>query len=174
MTKTTITEPHSYESITKLIAGWHHDRNLIEGCKTVSQFTKLTEEYGELAANLCRGKCVQDDIGDMMVVLVNLAAREGVTLMQCLLLSSRQAVINNIDECFLGVTIGIGDLAKSVLAGTEMKGHIGEILFSLQELASLSGHTSLQCLLVAWKEIEHRKGRMIDGFFVKEEDLWTI
>ncbi|EFM92533.1 hypothetical protein appser6_5700 [Actinobacillus pleuropneumoniae serovar 6 str. Femo] len=27
------------------------------------------------------------------------------------------------------------------------------------------------CLSLAWQEIKDRKGRMIDGVFVKEEDL---
>ena len=50
---------------------WHIERNLIDGSTDQAQFVKLIEESGELAGNIARGKDVRDDIGDMMVVLVN-------------------------------------------------------------------------------------------------------
>ena len=91
------------------IRGWHHDRNLIEGSTDKDQFCKLIQEAGELSDSICKGKDVSDDIGDMMVVLINIAERNKLSLREC--------------------------LAK------------------------------------AWKDIKDRKGRMIDGIFVKENDL---
>jgi len=67
-----------------LIAQWHHDRNLIDGATNQSQFMKLISEAGELANNLAKGKDCRDDIGDMMVVLINIAEREGYTINECL------------------------------------------------------------------------------------------
>jgi hypothetical protein len=99
-----------YGDINKLIALvsiWHHNRNLILGSSDQAQFVKLIEEAGELAGNIARGKDIRDDIGDMLVVLINIAAR------------------NN---------------------------------YSLYD-----------CLSVAWKDIEHRKGKMVNGVFIKEE-----
>ena len=52
------------------IAQWHHDRNLIEGSDDKSQFAKLIQEAGELSDNICKGKDVSDDIGDMIVCLL--------------------------------------------------------------------------------------------------------
>ena len=66
------------------------------------------QEAGELYDNICKGKDVSDDIGDMIVVLINIAER------------------NNL---------------------------------SIQE-----------CLQQAWDDIKDRKGRMVDGVFVKEGD----
>lgn len=91
------------------VAQWHHDRNLIEGSTDQAQFVKLMEEAGELAGNIARGRDVEDDIGDMLVVLINIAERNQITLWHCL--------------------------------GT------------------------------AWDEIKDRKGKMVDGVFIKEEDL---
>jgi NTP pyrophosphatase (non-canonical NTP hydrolase) len=89
------------------IRNWAADRNLIEGSDTKSQFVKLMEEAGELAAAIAR--CDQDEfkdaIGDMFVVLTILAAQQGV----------------DIEEC----------------------------------------------IAHAWDEIKDRKGRMVDGIFVK-------
>ena len=94
------------------IAQWHHDRNLIDGATNNSQFGKLLEEMMELymtvnpmiepmfAVALIQaqleallqkgrirkapeGKSVKDDIGDCIVVLVNIAEREQVTMQEC-------------------------------------------------------------------------------------------
>lgn len=94
---------------TMNIKGWHHDRNLIEGADDKTQFCKLISEAGELATNLARGNDMRDDIGDMCVVLINIAERNG---------------------------------------------------YSLTE-----------CLEQAYNDIKDRKGRMINGTFVKEADL---
>lgn len=91
------------------IAQWHHDRNLIEGSDDKSQFAKLIQEAGELSDNICKGKDIADDIGDMIVVLINIAERNNLTIEQC--------------------------------------------------------------LERAWDDIKDRKGKMIDGVFVKESDL---
>lgn len=68
------------ESITK----WHHERNLIEGSTDKDQFCKLIQEAGELSDSICKGKSVADDIGDMIVVLINIAERNGLSICECL------------------------------------------------------------------------------------------
>jgi NTP pyrophosphatase (non-canonical NTP hydrolase) len=45
---------------------------------------KLIQETGELSDNICKGKDIRDDIGDMMVVLINIAERNNLTLDECL------------------------------------------------------------------------------------------
>lgn len=90
------------------IESWHTARNLIDGSTDQAQFVKLMEEAGELAASIARGKDVRDDIGDMVVVLINIAKRNG---------------------------------------------------YKLED-----------CMEVAWKDIRDRKGKMVDGVFIKEED----
>lgn len=92
-----------------LVSKWHHDRNLIEGSDDKSQFAKLIQEAGELSDNICKGKDVADDIGDMIVVLINIAERNNLSIEQC-----------------------------------------------LQQ---------------AWNDIKDRKGKMVDGVFIKESDL---
>lgn len=91
------------------IEKWHEARNLIEGSTDQAQFVKLVEELGELAGAIARGQDVEDHLGDMLVVMVNIAARNNTTLTDC--------------------------------AG------------------------------VAWGEIKDRKGRMVNGIFLKEVDL---
>lgn len=88
---------------------WAHARNLIDGATRQGQMLKLTEEVGELAGGIAKGKedVVKDSIGDVMVVLIILAEQSGLTLEEC--------------------------------------------------------------LMAAYDEIKDRKGRMIDGIFVKDE-----
>lgn len=97
------------EELTRKVTQWHHDRNLINGSTDKDQFMKLIQEAGELSNSICQGKDIRDDIGDMMVVLINIAERNGLTL--------------------------------------------------------------TECLKQAYNDIKDRKGRMIDGVFVKETDL---
>ena len=97
------------ENLVELIEQWHHDRNLVEGSTDKDQYMKLIQEAGELSDSICKGKDIRDDIGDMMVVLINIMARN--------------------------------DLGMQ------------------------------ECLQVAYDDIKDRKGKMIDGVFVKESDL---
>ena len=73
---------------------WHYDRNLIRGSTDLAQFSKLMEETLELhEALVLNGNWdipedytdeVADAIGDIMVVLINIAERNNLTLEQCL------------------------------------------------------------------------------------------
>lgn len=64
---------------------WAQDRNLIDVASSHPQVTKLFEEGGEVARAVARGDRValKDGIGDMVVVLVILAAQNGLTFGEC-------------------------------------------------------------------------------------------
>ena len=72
------------QELVDKIVQWHHDRNLIDGATDKDQYCKLIQEAGELSDSICKGKSVADDIGDMMVVLINIAERNGLSLADCL------------------------------------------------------------------------------------------
>ena len=63
---------------------WHRDRNLIDGSTDAAQHTKLVEEVKELETNIMLSQPVIDDIGDCLVVLINIAERNGLSLFDCL------------------------------------------------------------------------------------------
>ena len=77
-------ETQSMIERTNDIKQWHRDRNLIDGATDKDQLAKLIQEMGELSDNVCKGKDVADDIGDMIVVLINIAERNGLTIEDCL------------------------------------------------------------------------------------------
>lgn len=71
------------EVVNKIVQ-WHKDRNLIEGSDDRSQFQKLLEEVRELSVSIETENTPVDDIGDIVVVLINIAERNGLSLEQCL------------------------------------------------------------------------------------------
>ena len=80
-----LSEPDSMSLVASDIMLWHHDRNLINGSDDKTQFVKLVEETGELAGEIARGRNdVRDHIGDMIVVLINIAGRHGHSLLDCM------------------------------------------------------------------------------------------
>jgi NTP pyrophosphatase (non-canonical NTP hydrolase) len=97
------------EHIINKTIQWHKDRNLINGSDDKTQTLKLLQELGELSDSVCKEKPILDDIGDMLVVMINICERNQVSLEDC--------------------------------------------------------------LKVAYEDIKDRKGKMVDGVFVKESDL---
>ena len=71
------------EVINKIVQ-WHKDRNLIDGSTDRAQFMKLLEEVKELSVSIETDNSPVDDIGDIIVVLINIAERNGLSLEQCL------------------------------------------------------------------------------------------
>ncbi len=63
---------------------WHYDRNLIDGSTDKDQFFKLLEEVMELQKSIITGRDVADDIGDIIVVLINIAERNDLSIKDCL------------------------------------------------------------------------------------------
>jgi len=158
------------ESTGKIVA-WHYDRNLIEGATDDSQFKKLMSEFGELSDNLASGKCIKDDIGDMGIVIINIAERNHLTI----------KLLNNATT-FYSVTYidllnEIQDLGDTICNESKKLYHVGieECLIdsweSLKFFAKINDYDFEDCLEHAYNEIKDRKGKMINGTFVKESSL---
>ena len=71
--------------IFKKIRSWAEERGLYAKGDPITQYVKLQEEAGELAQALLKDDQpeVIDAIGDMVVVLTNLAHQRGVSIEQC-------------------------------------------------------------------------------------------
>ena len=70
----------------ELIRQWAHVRGIYDGGNSHTQYVKLMEEAGELAQGLLKKDPaeIKDAIGDMIVVLTNLAALEGMQVEDCI------------------------------------------------------------------------------------------
>jgi len=81
---TTETEDMNLEELEVAIQNWHYARNLIHGATDLSQHKKLLEESDELYLSLTAKTSPIDDIGDMIVVLINIATRNNLSLTECM------------------------------------------------------------------------------------------
>ena len=74
---------------------------------------------------------------------------------------------------FLKVIEEIGEVADALAKNKpeELKDGIGDVVVTLIILAQQNRLTLDECLEAAYNEIADRKGKTVNGVFVKEEDL---
>lgn len=65
----------------------------------------------------------------------------------------------------------VGELSDNVCKKKDITDDIGDCLVVLNNIALIYGSTLEDCLLRAYEDIKDRKGKIIDGVFVKEADL---
>ena len=67
----------------------------------------------------------------------------------------------------------LGETAAAIARGNKekIKDGIGDCLVVLTILAAQNGLSVKECLRKAYDEIKDRKGRMVNGIFIKEQDL---
>ena len=73
-------------SVIQNISLWHYDKDIVHNGDENVQLLKLREELGEVFEAFSEGHShehCQEEIGDMVVVLVNLCERRGYTLAEC-------------------------------------------------------------------------------------------
>lgn len=125
------------------IANWHKERNLIDGATALSQTGKLLEEFTELVAAQFPDKSADFIYDEIVSMLNDLHERKRIKPVKAI----------NAEEAFKDA---IGDMV------------VVQINLAEREQMSLE-----ECVTQSYFEIEHRKGKMINGVFVKEEDLGT-
>ena len=74
---------------------------------------------------------------------------------------------------FLKLSEECGEVASALARGQmeELKDGIGDVMVVLIILAQQQGLTVEECLQTAYDEIKNRTGKMVDGVFIKKEDL---
>lgn len=71
------------------------------------------------------------------------------------------------------LTEEVGEVARAINKSnlTDLEDGIGDCFVVLTILAMQNGLTIQDCVKSAWLEIKDRKGKTVNGMFVKEEDL---
>lgn len=77
------------------------------------------------------------------------------------------------EKQFIKLVEEIGELAETIAKNKqdEFKLELGDMLVVLTILAAQNATDLSECYELAWGKIKDRKGKMVDGFYVKEEDL---
>ena len=83
-------------------------------------------------------------------------------------------VPNNAPQQTMKIMEELGETAGAILKNkekSEIIDGIGDTLVTVIILAKQLGLNPTECLESAWNEIKDRKGKTVDGTFIKEEEL---
>lgn len=82
----------------------------------------------------------------------------------------REKKINDPYRQLLKTLEELGEVSSALLKNNEkeFKDGIGDVIVTLIILADIKGTSIEECLEIAWNEIKNRKGKTIDGTFIKE------
>ena len=142
---------------------WAGERGILTNGLATTQALKLGSEIGELCTNLLTGKPIEDDVGDCLVVMTNLADLQNLNLLECIApaVSEEDLIMNLIGQ--------LGLLQDKVIKGQSVGAQLGQIV-SILEL--ISYNTPLvECWELAYNEIKDRQGVLNkQGNFIKSTD----
>ena len=150
---------------------WFIDRNLHEA-NPIKQFLKLMEESGELFEGIAKDKpeLIYDALGDIQVVMIGFEQQ---------IKNSAQISANQQELELLLMVSSLGNIAQKLYSHvchneTQTPLIKSDLMFLDSVISTISLYnesTAEKCLDEAYEVIKDRKGKMIDGVFVKEEDL---
>ena len=161
-------------STLEKVKQWFIDRDLENGGRLDKQSLKLSEEFGELCAGYLKKneQLTKDSIGDCAVVIVGLALLIETDVHE---IFDEARFIENEDvmKCLKWLNANISNF--QLRQGSRQRKYCRFNLVSsigyLKSISTALGYDFEECFELAYQEIKDRKGRWIDGTFVKEEDL---
>lgn len=168
-------------TLTKQIEQWAIDRNL-HTADPRKQMLKLGEETGELYAGMAKvnKELIKDSIGDAYVVITILSMQKDFSVSE-FVDSVEESIIKDDSEMALQFSLALmlrtGSLAHSLKYSNDtdtLKMMVHWFIETLFDLAYALNVNYVECIQMAYDEIKDRKGKMIDGVFVKESDLEEV
>lgn len=152
------------------------ERNLIKGSSIKKQTLKMLEEFGKLCGGVAKGNLdiIKDSIGNCFVALtiINAQCRNESTEVNAnqshLLEPTGHFRANSMEDALLRAAAKIGNFANKTTPPDDWDvNSLSNYLFLISKMANLD---FWGCIQYAYEQIKDRKGKMIDGVFVKEED----
>lgn len=139
------------EELKQLIIEWANERNLIHKENAPKQRLKLIEECGELANAILKDNIdsQKDAVGDIFVVLIILSEQLG-----------------SYDYDFEddGDPDNIDMLIKGIVSDFYVGGKFSYLVNTCRELRL----DLTECANIAWDQIKDRKGKTVNGTFIKD------
>ena len=144
------------EELQPLIIEWAREKGLLFEENAPKQYLKLFEEIGETSQAIIKNNTqgVKDGIGDIFVVLVIYYEQ------------TRQKVDFNFTEPTNTLDFGTCFYGISGYARKEFEEN--NAFDWLNDLANWLNLDLTECANIAWNEIKDRKGKTINGTFIKE------
>ena len=161
------------QELIKKIEQWAIDRGLDKNGTVEGQFFKTAEEVAELIIAISKNnvKDIQDAVGDVFVTLVvgNVLCNklEMEELVEIARTKSTMMPKRKIDYIYFLIL----SLHGLLFDETYEMVSILEVIECLMDICDWFELDFVDCVESAYKEIADRKGRVIDGTFIKEEDM---
>jgi len=172
-----------FVSISADIFRWGLERGFHSGATLAGQWLKLVEEFGEYTVNLRKNKDVTDDLGDMLVVwhmLYLLSIPKQLifcgsipNLVEAPLSEDLLTHANNWDVSPVAQFRAQRNICRLLENfGDALDEYTAQGLYvAICNLCYAHAITPLHAMRKSFGEIEFRTGKMLDGKFVKQDDL---
>lgn len=161
------------KELVTLTKKWFIDRDITKG-DIFKQTLKLFEELGELVAGYAKQKeqLTKDSIGDCAVVVVGLAMMIELDPVE-IMIKAVEARKGDVKDCFELMIENASEFqfTRKHEVKINAKFNLLRIVSYLKAIAHKLGYDFADCFELAYNEIKDRKGRWVEGSFVKEEDL---
>lgn len=176
-----------FNKLIENVIEWAVDRE-IERESPLSQMQKILEEYGELneAIHSSKQKELEDAIGDIMVALTVFTVQMDFNKKDIMLNPHRNGYTRyergeiSTETLLLYATKEIGLMSSKLLdlafnpgiinTLTQVQFHIRNLTGILSKIAVNEGTMLDTCFEIAWNEIKDRKGKKINGKWMKVEE----
>lgn len=147
-----------YNEIKPLVIEWAKKKNLTDSGK---QYLKIFEEVGELAKAILEDNLaeIKDAIGDIAVTLIIHGWQTGI---------DHESLIYDIALQDSSTEKLFNDLIDDINIGEDVT------LSSLNEIAHKYDTDIDECLTIAWNTIKNRKGKTVNGTFIKDNKCTFI
>lgn len=170
---------NTLDQLVEQVQQWSIDRNL-NTADPMKQFDKLVEEHGELVKGINKKdtQVIKDSIGDMFVVITIMMQQiKGDVELAIKLMSFGDYDISTI--CYVNSLNDVGNRLNEFVNErpfdsslfSELQAYLSNVIGMLEETAKTYNTDLTTCVQLAYDEIKNRKGKMVDGKFVKEADL---
>jgi len=150
------------------VAEWARARGILGESSQVVQQLRGIAECGELCETVAKGGDPIDDIGDIAVCAIVQCAMAGFSFVET------DFVFDDFPGAPDGMTVAQRlalDISAhwSIWRGDVSRAWASELFGLLLHMGSLYGLSLGQCLDHAYNEIKDRRGRLVNGSFVKED-----
>lgn len=158
----------NFQDFKQNVIQWATDRNFFakDGATVAGQIKKGISECGELADNLAKGRDIKDDLGDNCVVAVVVATM----LDPQYDLELKYNRVLDVDETHSDAILSSLTLEWAELLGEMWLHNCADILYFCAKMADAHDIDIEDCFDKAWDDIKDRKGKMLNGVFIKESD----
>ena len=159
------------ETLQTAVIIWANEKGIIKRENADKQFLKFDEESGELSGAITKNnhELIVDSIGDTLVTLIILSADLGYNI--------RLQSIDNLVKENTPSEVPTLFYAKELirLKGLLVNGYSSELIaWCIETTLHISYCLALEpahCLEVAYNVIKNRKGKTLNGTFIKESDI---